>query len=155
MRRTALKAILRSAIVVASLATAVATTGAPASATGVIAFDGTATISCFGCGDKPGTAALTGVGVNNGAAVSGSASASYTVHEGTGTGCVVSGAADGTVTGAINVSFNWNRVGAVAVINTTGDINGSGEAAFVVTTAGLPCGTTNLQAHVDGEVHAA
>jgi hypothetical protein len=116
------------------------------------AFSGTAAIDCFGCGDSAGTAELTVAG--DGPTL-GAAHADYTVHEGTGTDCVISGAADGTVTGAINVSFNWNRVGAVAQINTSGDLNGSGAAAFVVTgPAGLPCGAHNLTAMVAGEVHA-
>jgi hypothetical protein len=152
MRSTALK-ILRTAIIVASVAAAVATTSTPASAAAVVAFAGTATIDCFGCGDSQGTAELTGAGSVAGNV--GSAHADYTVHEGTGTDCVISGTAEGGVTGALNVSFNWNRVGAVALINTTGDVNGSGTAAFVVTgPAGLPCGAHNLTALVAGEVHA-
>ena len=76
--------------------------------------------------------------------------AAYTVTEGTGTDCVIQGQAFGTTTGAVNTAFTWSRFGAVAIISTTGDINGPGVAAFVVTTAGLPCGTTNLQAAVVG-----
>jgi hypothetical protein len=130
----------------------------PSSAAGFVAFAGTASIDCFGCGDSQGTAELcTTVVTPDGRVVTvcAPAHAEYTVHEGTGTDCVVSGTAEGGVTGAINVSFNWNRLGAIALINTTGDINGSGTAAFVITgPAGLPCGAHNLTALVAGEVHA-
>jgi hypothetical protein len=151
-----LKAILRTAVVVAGLATAVATSITPASAApGAVAFVGSANITCFGCGDSAGTASLTGVGVVNGGAANGSASATYTVHEDTGAGCIVSGTASGSVSGAVNVDFNWTRVGAVAVISTTGDVNGQGVAAFVVTSpVGNPCGGA-VSAEVAGAVAGA
>jgi hypothetical protein len=104
-------------------------------------FTGTAAISCFGCGDSAGTASLTVVGAVRGSVTSGSAFASYTVHEATGAACVISGTADGTLTGAINGSFSWMRVGALAVISTAGDIDGQGIAAFAITSPiGNPCG---------------
>jgi hypothetical protein len=150
-----LKAILRTAVVVAGLATAVATSITPASAaTGAIAFVGDAHITCFGCGDSGGTANLTGAGVG-GSASTGTATATYTVHEDTGAGCIVSGTASGNVVGVVNVDFNWTRVGAVAVISTTGDINGQGVAAFVVTSPiGNPCGGA-VSAEVAGAVAGA
>jgi hypothetical protein len=156
MRRTALKAILRTAVVAAGMATALATSMMPANAAGAVVFTGTADIACFGCGTSSGTAELTGVGVTTGGgAVNGSAHASYTVQEDAGVNCVITGTASGTVTGSVNVSFNWTRVGAVAVISTTGDINGAGVAAFVVTSpVGLPCGA-HVSATVVGAVAGA
>ena len=155
-----MKAILRSALVAAGVATALATSVLPANAVGAGEFEGFATISCFGCGGtQPGTAELAVNGVNGttpvvGAVIlpgqTGNVHAAYTVIEGTGTDCVIQGQAFGTTTGAVNTAFTWSRFGAVAIISTTGDINGPGVAAFVVTTAGLPCGTNNLQALVVG-----
>jgi hypothetical protein len=139
-----LKNILRSAVLAASVAATVAGGMTPASAAvgDAVAFVGTAHINCFGCGDSTGTASLTGVGVAGGAVVNGAAHASYSVNESAASpGCVISGTASGSVTGAIAVQFNWSRVGAVAVISTTGDIDGTGVAAFAVTSpAGNPCG---------------
>jgi hypothetical protein len=147
---------LRMLGLAATLTASMAVSTTSASATGGAGtFVGTASINCFGCGDSAGTAKLcvTGVKVVAGPVAivdpcvtaatggAGNVTASYTVHEDTGAGCVVSGTASGTTTGAVNVAFNWTRVGAVAVISTTGDINGAGVAAFVVTSpAGLPCG---------------
>lgn len=140
-----MKAILRSAIVAAGAASTMIAGMTPASAApgGAVAFTGTANISCFGCPGTPsGTASLTGVGVTLDAqVVNGSATANYTVTEPTDETCVVTGTANGSVTGAIDVSFNWIRVGATAVITTTGDVNGAGVAVFVVTSpVGNPCG---------------
>ncbi len=151
-----MKAILRSAIVAAGMATALATSMTPASAdTGAVAFTGTASITCFGCGDSNGTAALTGVGATvEGGVVNGSATATYTVHEDNAVGieCVVSGTANGSTTGAVAVNFNWTRVGAVAVITTSGQINGAGVAGFAVTSpVGPPCGGP-VQALVVGAI---
>ncbi len=131
-----MKAILRSAVVVAAAASSIAMISTPANAAGAVAFTGTAHIDCFGCGSSTGTADLTGVGTHSGAAT-----ANFTVFEPEGATCVVTGSASGTVTGAVNVVFNWTRVGATAVITTSGDINGAGVAAFVVTSpVGNPCG---------------
>src|SRR6266700_852501 len=111
------------------MAAALATTMIPANATaGAGAFEGTASIGCFGCGTSTGTADLcvTGVEVNAGPVIIGPAvcvtgipvvgtpnvHADYTVAEGTGVGCVVSGTATGTFTGALNGNFTWTRVGA-------------------------------------------
>jgi hypothetical protein len=55
--------------------------------------------------------------------------------------CVVTGTASGKVLGVIDVDFNWTRVGATAVITTSGDISGAGAAVFIVTDPhGNPCG---------------
>ena len=148
MRRSALKAILRSAILAAGLASSVAISMTPASATppatgGVVVFSGTAAIDCFGCGVSQGTAELTGSGVvGTNVVTNGSAHADYSVSElNVSPACVITGSASGTVTGAINVAFNWTRVGATAVITTTGDITGAGVAGFAVTApVGIPCG---------------
>jgi hypothetical protein len=121
----------------------------------VAVFTGTAHINCFGCGTSTGTATLSGVdpgiGVPDGElddlAVE-SATATYTVQEDPGVSCVITGSADGTTKGELTeVTFHWLRVGATAVITTTGEITGAGVAAFVVTDGpgglpklGVPCG---------------
>ena len=112
-----------------------------------LAFQGTASIDCFGCGVSQGTAELTLTSLG----FTGSAHADYTVTEGTGVTCVVTGSASGTTTGDVNVSFNWLRVGATAVITTTGDIDGVGLAGFVAHVSGLPCGAA-ITADVAGVV---
>ena len=148
--------ILRSAIIAAGVAATTAMTFSPASADpGAVAFSGTATIACFGCGDSTGTATLQGEGATAGrGVVSGSASATFTVNEpAVGPACVVTGTATGSVTGAINVTFGWTRVGATAVITTNGEITGAGAAAFHVTSpSGIPCGASNVTADVAGAV---
>jgi hypothetical protein len=147
--------ILRSAVLAIGAAATIATGATPASAApGAVAFLGTATIDCFGCGLSQGTADLAVLGVVNGGAASGAAHAVYTV---TPTGnCLVSGVAEGTVTGAVNVAFTWVRVGAVAVISTAGDINGTGVGTFVITDPiGVPCGARNVRAIVSGTVIGA
>lgn len=139
--------ILRSAILVASVAASLATTVMPASAAGAGAFIGTAHINCFGCGTSPGTASLTVEGASTAApgtaivSTTPNVTATYTaVEDNDPTTCVISGTATGSTTGAVTVSFNWTRVGAAAVITTSGDINGAGAAVFVVTSpAGIPC----------------
>ena len=66
--------------------------------------------------------------------------ATYTVFESP-TTCPITGSANGATTGDVVVQFNWTRVGATAVITTTGDINGGGVAVFAVTDPiGNPCG---------------
>jgi hypothetical protein len=137
-----MKAFLRTAVVVAAAASSIAMISTPVNAAGAGAYTGTANIDCFGCGVSTGTACLNLTGVYNGyVAVNGQACATYTVNEPAGVTCVVTGSASGTVTGVVNVSFNWTRVGATAVITTSGDINGAGVAAFVVTSpVGNPCG---------------
>jgi len=139
------KAILRSAIVAAGAASTMIAGMTPASAApgGVVAFTGTASIGCFGCpGPRPGTAVLSGTGVTlEGNVISGTANATYTVTDPADVTCVITGSATGSVTGAINVGFTWLRVGATAVITTTGEVNGAGAAVFVVTSpVGNPCG---------------
>jgi hypothetical protein len=136
--------ILRSLGLSAALLGSMGLGASPASAQAFAVFEGTAHINCFGCGVSTGTARLCAivkfpppyvcVGIED-------TFANYTVNEPAGITCVVSGSASGTTTGAVNVSFNWTRVGAVAVITTTGDINGAGVAAFAVTSpVGVPCG---------------
>jgi hypothetical protein len=138
------KAILRSAVLAAGVVSAIALSTTGASAQGAGEFNGSAHINCFGCGVSTGTAELSVTGEVNGSVVVGgitaNAHASFTVNEPTGPTCVVSGSASGTVTGAVSVDFNWTRVGAVAVITTSGQISGAGVAAFVVTSpVGVPC----------------
>ncbi len=145
-----MKAILRSAFVVAAAASSIVIMGTSANAAGAVAFHGTAEIACFGCGVSSGTATLTSVGTH-----SGGSTATYTVNEPTGVTCVVTGSASGSTSGAVNVSFNWTRVGPIAVFTTSGDINGAGVAAFKVTEpVGLPCGGA-VKAQVFGAIVGA
>ena len=72
--------------------------------------------------------------------INGNVFATYTLFDSPAQ-CPITGSATGTTTGAVAVAFNWTRVGATAVITTTGDINGGGVAAFaVIDPAGNPCG---------------
>jgi hypothetical protein len=139
------KAILRSAVLAATAATSIAMMGSPASAQDVVVFTADATIACFGCGPSTGTAHLTTVA----GTISGEADADFDLNEPPAT-CPVTGDANGTVSGDINVTFGWVRVGAIAVITTNGDITGAGVAAFTV--EGNPCGGANVHASVVGAV---
>jgi hypothetical protein len=138
-----MKGIMRSAVLAGAAipAIAIGTSTAPAYAQGAGTFHGTAHINCFGCGSSSGTAALSVTGEINGVAkVEAGVTASYSVTEAPGT-CPATGNATGSFSGAVNGSFTWIRVGANAVITTSGDINGAGVAAFAVTSpVGLPCG---------------
>lgn len=149
-----MKAILRSAVLAAGVASTLAMTAVPSSAQGAGVFTGEASINCFGCGVSSGTATLSVTGEVNGVAqVGASASATYTVTE-IPSQCPVTGSANGTVSGAVNVTFAWTRVGATALITTSGDINGGGTAVFAVTSpVGNPCGgpvTANFAGAVAG-----
>jgi hypothetical protein len=155
---------LSTAAVLTALAssTAVAPSSAPA-APGAGAFYGTVHIDCFGCGDSDGYGDWCWwyIVLPDGRIIClddilppwYNTHATFTVHESPGAECAVSGTADGVMTGAVNGGFTWARVGAFAVITTTGDVNGSGVMSFVVTSpAGLPCGSP-VTANVAGEVH--
>jgi hypothetical protein len=133
--------IMRSTVLALPVGVALlATTTGSAYAQGAGTFHGTAHISCFGCGPSNGTANLKVTGEINGTAkVEADVFASYTLNENP-TTCPAQGTAQGTFSGAVNGSFTWNRVGASAVITTSGDINGNGVAVFATTKAGLPCG---------------
>jgi hypothetical protein len=134
--------ILRTIGLAAAVAGTVAFGGSPAGAAGAGAFAGDASIDCFGCGTSDCSASLTVGGVVGTApAVGAAATTSCTANEPADVTCVVSGSASGRVEGSVNVDFNWTRVGAAAVITTSGDINGAGAAVFVVTSpVGNPCG---------------
>jgi hypothetical protein len=139
--------VLRSLALGSALVGSLALGSTPASAVAGVAFTGTAHINCFGCGVSNGTAELCAHGfvgtVTIGIDVNcPNTHASFTVNEPASVPtCVISGSASGSTAGAVNVSFNWTRVGAVAVITTSGQINGSGVAVFAVTSpTGLPCG---------------
>ena len=145
--------ILRSAIVGAAAASSILMATTPASAQTAGAFEGQAHIGCFGCGIYgPGGngADFQVAGTINGNTGTGTGWASFTVNEPPGAGCIISGSADGeihvTVDGTAgsatyDSTFAWGRVGAVAVITVTGDINGTATAAFKVTNpVGNPCG---------------
>ncbi|HVF04107.1 MAG TPA: hypothetical protein VNA20_04650 [Frankiaceae bacterium] len=154
-----MKAILRSAVLAATAATALAMTTAPANAAGAVAFTGEATINCFGCGPSSGSANLAVTGTVNGTtqvATHGSwnATAGFSVNEPSAT-CPATGSASGSVSGAgFTVTFNWTRVGATAVITTAGHINGGGSAAFKADAA-LPCGAVGVKATFAGSVAGA
>jgi hypothetical protein len=138
-----------------SLAAAVASSmvfGGSAGAAGGGAFVGTAHVDCFGCGTSDCDASLTvagalvstappGAAPVLGGAETGTETAPCTANEPADVTCVISGTASGKVEGVLNVDFNWTRVGATAVITTTGDIDGAGVAAFHVSSpTGNPCG---------------
>jgi hypothetical protein len=137
-----------------------ALTPSPASAAGSVTFDGDVVIDCFGCGASNGSGTLCVNGtVDNGRPVvclPGTAndpnvSTTFVVN-GPAITCQLTGDAAGTTAGDVNVSFEWIRVGATAVITTSGDIDGSGTATFTVTSPpGNPCGMP-VTAHVTGTV---
>jgi hypothetical protein len=149
-----------AAIGVAAVAvTAGVWTASPASAApgaGVIAYTGTAHLSCFGCGVKSdgqfaGTAAGAGATTAGPVVVNGAITANnFTYNESnTDPQCVVQGTADGSVNvGPYAATFHWQRVGAIAIV-TLSNVNGGGlsggvgasAAAFGVTSpVGDPCG---------------
>lgn len=147
MRRMA----LRSAAFVMAFVTVLLQTS-PSTAAGAAGFVGTAHVNCFGCGSSPGTATLTVTCVDLGPGGNpciGTVYATFiAVEDNDPTTCVISGTATGSTTGVLVVSFNWTRVGAMAVITTNGDINGAGTAAFVITSPiGIPC-----RSAVDAEI---
>lgn len=142
-----MKAILRSAIVAAGMAAIAVASTTPASATpgGAFAFTGSTTLTCFGCGHRDNQKAnlsVTGASLAPATFVAAPATADFSIDEEGGVLCLVTGSANGTVSGGgLNVTFNWTRVGAVAVILTAGSVDGAGVAAFVVTDpVGPPCG---------------
>ena len=137
-----MKRLLRAAAVAVPAAASIALgTAAPGYAAGGGTFNGQAHIPCFGCGVSSGTASLSFSGVANGKViVLGPMNATFTDTEQS-TTCPVMGTANGSFTGALNGTFTWSRVGATAIITTSGDLNGVGVAAFVVVQPkGLPCG---------------
>ena len=117
-------------------------------------FTGTAQVDCFGCGaPSPCHADLFIHGVTHtGSAVTTACMA----LEPTGTLCLATGSAQGTVRGTsgtatgVTLHFAWTRVGAVAVITVTGAANGTGQATFV--TSGVSCGAPLQNATIAGWV---
>jgi hypothetical protein len=107
-----------------------------------LAFEGTWVEECFGCGVSPATMNLTvTAGGPGGIVVGGQASSSFTAGEPADVTCVLTGAASGLITGAVDFWFNFTRVGAFAVITTSGDVHGPGTATFTLTSPlGNPCG---------------
>src|SRR5687767_7910568 len=63
----------------------------PRCSSSAAAFEGKAVISCFGCGASSGTATLNATGQVNNFTGTDAATAAYTVFEGTGADCVISG----------------------------------------------------------------
>jgi hypothetical protein len=144
--------VLRSVGLAAMLASGTVLGGsAPASAAGGVGFVGSAHVDCFGCGTSNCDASLTIHGVKAKAdtnppeaevIVGGGGSTTICVAaEPADVTCLITGSASGRVEGSVNVDFNWTRVGATALITTSGDINGAGTAAFHVSSpTGNPCG---------------
>lgn len=126
----------------ASIAVPLAPSVAEESDVAVLAMEGT--IGCFGCGTYgPAGNSMTGTvvagegGFQTGAAVT----SSFTVNEGTGVGCVVSGTASGVITTSDGTteSFHWTRVGALTDWTFGSGATGTGTFA-VADPDGLPCG---------------
>jgi hypothetical protein len=112
---------MRSLVAAAALASlACPLTASPASASGALVL--TCTLAYNG---GTGTGECTATGANNGAIVLGAVHMDFRPHA----GCPGAGA-DGTMTGAVDASFVWTRVGAAGVITTAGDLNGAGPIAF-------------------------
>lgn len=155
---------LRRLVLAIAVAATLAVPGVPAQAEGAVFFTASIHINCFGCGTSPGTASLCVTGETDGSAWAGcgfaggrsligeaNGIATFTaVEDNDPLTCVISGTATGTslgggtlgglATGGFQVAFNWTRVGDIAVITTTGTINGVGTAVFLVTSpSGVPC----------------
>lgn len=145
-----MKAILRSTVLAAAIASTMAMSTGANAATAALAFTGTANVDCFGCGPTECDASLTVVGLP----ASGGGDVECTANEPGGALCLVQGTASGTVTGTgglagFSVDFNWTRVGATAVITVSGSTNGAGAAVFVAT--GVTCGAA-VSAQVAGAI---
>ena len=145
-----MKAILRSSVFAAALASTVALSTGAQAATAALVFTGTASIDCFGCGTTHCEADLTVTGLP----ASGGAHAECTANEPGGSLCLLTGTASGHVDGSgglagFGIDFNWTRAGAVAVITVSGDTTGAGVAAFLTT--GVSCGAA-VSATVAGSI---
>jgi hypothetical protein len=157
--------------VVVGLVAVLLTPVVPAHAAGGVTFTADVVINGFGIGASTGEAWLCVNGVVNGRVVTNTnvcssttghaganAHATFAVYEDPAL-CPAVGSANGSVTGVINTSFVWSRVGTGAVILTSGGDfgNGKGCAKFVVTDPlGNPCGTTGyIHASAKGSVAAA
>jgi hypothetical protein len=120
----------------------------------VVAFDGTWRSDCFGCGssDAEMSLSVTSAG-SGGAGVGQPAWSSFTANEPADATCLLSGSASGHISGAIEVDFNWTRLGPFAVISMTGHVNGIGTGTFTLTSPiGLPCTVSGATAIVTGQV---
>jgi hypothetical protein len=140
----------------------------PVSAAGPTAatFEGVARIGCFGCGSygpSGNSADIWVTGLVDGGQASArygvdpsNATATFTVNEPTGAGCLLNGAASGTVTvqtsaGPKSSPFTWQRVGSEATI-TLSAWGAIAYAHFSVTSPiGNPCGGP-VDAYFDGFV---
>ena len=142
-----MRSLLRNAVLAGAVGVTTMAGTSPASADpSVLTFVGNVYVDCFGCAGTSGTAALTLAGTFGTTLVVGQPAAATfdaaypPVIPGV-AGCLVFGVANGTMTsGGISVDFTWTRVGAVAVITTSGDVDGAGTALFAVTDPlGVPC----------------
>ena len=121
---------------------------------GSVDMAGTANVACYGCGDSSGTMSGTYAATVDGVPHSGSYNASFATHEGTGTDCVFSGAANGSIffSGWGSTSFSWSRTASLVTMSftTPEGYHATVYATWQVSTVGFPCGTTNLQATFSG-----
>jgi hypothetical protein len=130
-------------------------TGAPAadSRPGVYPFNGTMSFDCFGCGTSGGSvrggsfcvvskdSAACAYPRGEQALFGSNTSADYVANEPADVTCIITGSASGYMWGALNVDFNWTRMGHVFIITTSGDVNGAGTGVFqVIEPMGIPCG---------------
>ena len=142
-------------LALAALLTSLSLGPSPASAEpAFLVFVGTADVNCFGCGvPSPCHAELAIVGVTH----SGTAVTTFcTTNEPL--LCPLIGTAFGTVVGTsgtaagLALNFNWTRVGAEAVITTSGDSTGFGRATFVLP-LGFRCGAPLNDATIVGWIY--
>jgi hypothetical protein len=146
-----LNKILRSGVVAAGLAMSTVMGMTSAHAATAAVFTGEAIVASFGTGASNGTATLCvngTIGSATATCTSGSnGAATFSLVEATAT-CPATGSAQGEVHStsgpAWNTNFTWTRVGAVAVISTSGGTVGAANGAAVFAVPGNPCGTTNV-----------
>ena len=117
----------------------------------VVAFEGAWHEDCFGCDmPAPGNAALTVTSAGTTYVEVGSpATATFVAAESSGVLCLVTGSAYGTISGAIDLYFNWTRLGAFAVLTVGGDFVGTGTGTFFTTAT--VCGGP-IDAHVTAQL---
>ncbi|MDQ1712267.1 MAG: hypothetical protein QOE45_1717 [Frankiaceae bacterium] len=150
--------VTRTSVVV-GLATALLTPAMPAQATSGVTFTADIVVDGLGSGGHTGEAWLCVSGVVGGTVVT--CAGGYNAHAtftlvNSYPVCQAMGDAWGTVTGAVQTSFTWVRVGDTAFITTSGGSLGSGNgtATFTVTSpVGIPCGQT-VRATAEGSVWA-
>lgn len=83
----------------------------------------------FGSVSGQGDCQVNGV-VNNSPVADGRTHATFTAYSPPDNLCALD-TATGTMTGALDVDFNWSRFGSIVLVTTTGDINGFGVGELV------------------------